>query len=100
MTLADKIFWFKCDNGHLPCDPFTFVPQIATQIGTLEFLNDTVDYLLDIIAECQQSFKQMGEPSDLEGFDQIIYADCVELHNRAVDLYNDLMERGIDIEIA
>lgn len=90
-TLVNSIQWFYKDNGDV---------APTSQIGTMEFLNEVADYLLGIVVDCQHSLKQLGNPQDLEGFDQILYDDYVELHNRAVDLYNDLMERGIDVEIA
>ena len=90
-TLAANIQWFYKDNGDV---------APTSQIGTMEFLNEVADYLLGIVVDCQRSIKRLGNSQDLEGFDQILYDDYVELHNRAVDLYNDLMERGIDIEIA
>ena len=90
-TLVNNIQWFYKDNGDV---------APTSQIGTMEFLNEVSDYLLGIVVDCQRSIKKLGNPQDLEGFDQILYDDYVELHNRAVDLYNALMERGIDIEIA
>lgn len=90
-TLASNIQWFYKDNGNM---------SPTSQIGTIEFLNEVADYLLGIVVECQHSIKQLGNPNNLEGFDQILYDDHIELHNRAVDLYNDLMDRGINIEIA
>lgn len=91
MTLANDIQWFYKDNGNT---------APTSQIGTMEFLNEVADYLLGIVTDCQRSIKQLGNPSDLEGFDQILYNDHIDLHNRAVDLYNDLMERGVDIVVA
>ena len=85
-TLANNIQWFYKDNGNMPP---------TAQIGTIEFLNEVADYLLTIVAECQHDIKQLGNPSDLEGFDQVLYNDHIDLHNRAVDLYNNLMERGL-----
>ena len=90
-TLVNSIQWFYKDNGDV---------APTSQIGTMEFLNEVSDYLIDIVADCQHNLKQLGNPQDLEGFDQILYDDYVELHNRAVDLYNELMDRGIDVEIA
>lgn len=90
-TLVNSIQWFYKDNGDV---------APTSQIGTMEFLNEVADYLLGIVVDCQRSLKALGNPQDLEGFDQILYDDHIELHNRAVDLYNDLMDRGIDIEIA
>ena len=94
MTLAERIFWFKYDNCDIAKDGLS---QITSRIGTIDFLNDTVDYLADIILGCQRSLKELGDPQYLEGFDQELYADHIELHNKAVDLLNDLMDRGIDI---
>ena len=84
-TLISNIQWFYKDNGDT---------APTSQIGTLDFLNEVADYLLTIVADCQRGLAQLGNPQDLEGFDQILYADHVELHNRAVDLFNDLMEKG------
>jgi hypothetical protein len=91
MALFSDIQWFYKDNGNA---------APTSQIGTIEFLNEVASYLLTIVTECQHNIKQLGNPQDLEGFDQELYADHIELHNRAVDLYNELMERGIDIEVA
>ena len=91
MTLASNIEWFYRDNGNI---------APTSRIGTMEYLNEVVDYLTDIILGCQRGIKELGCPADLEGFDQILYADHIELHNRAVDLYNDLMDRGVDIAVA
>ena len=57
---------------------------------TLELLNDTADHLLDIVVDCQHIIKQLDDQNST------LYNDCVELHNKAVDLFNDLMERGVD----
>lgn len=95
MVLAERIFWFKYDNCDIAKDQ---LPQIESRLGTLSFLNETVGYLADIILGCQRSLKELGDPNDLEGFDQELYADHIELHNKAVDLLNDLMERGIDVD--
>ena len=86
MALLTDIQWFYKDNGDV---------APTSKFGTLEFLNDVADYLLTIVSDCQRSLKQLGEPADLEGFDQILYADHIELHNRAVDLFNNLMEGGL-----
>jgi hypothetical protein len=91
MILAENIWWFYRDN----CD----TPPDVSKLGTIGFLNEVTNYLTDIIISCQRSLKQLGNPQDLEGFDQELYADHIELHNRAVDLFNDLMERGIDITV-
>ena len=93
MTLAERLFWFKCDHGDMPCHPEVLVPTIDAQVGTLEFLNDTADYLLDIVADALTRIKRIGEPEG--NYEQMVYDDLVETHNRAVDLFNDLMEGGI-----
>lgn len=90
MTLAERLFWFKRDCGQ---DASVF--QIAAQIGTRKFFDSISEYLFNIIADCHNTIKQMGDPMDLEGFEQIRYNDQVELHNRAVDLYNDLIQFGV-----
>lgn len=95
MTLAERLYWFKRDCG----DVTVSIPEVEVQIGTMEFLNNTADYLLTIVVDCQRGLAKLGNPADLEGFDQILYDDHIELHNRAVDLYNDLMDRGVDCEI-
>ena len=91
MALLADIQWFYKDNGDA---------APTSQFGTVEFLNEVADYLLTIVVDCLHSIKQLGDPADLEGFDQILYGDHIELHNRAVDLYNNLMERGVDITLA
>lgn len=91
MALLSDIQWFYKDNGDV---------APTSRLGTLEFLNEVADYLLTIVCDCQHSLALLGNPADLEGFDQILYDDHIELHNRAVDLYNNLMDRGIDIELA
>ena len=85
-TLLSNIQWFYKDNGDVPP---------TSQIGTLDFLNEVADYLLTIVVDCQRSLRKLGDLADLEGFDQILYADHIETHNRAVDLFNDLMEYGL-----
>ena len=84
--LAENIKWFYKDNGDK-------APK--SQLGTVEFLNEVADYLLTIVGDCQRSLKQLGEPDDFDYFDQRLYDDHIELHNRAVDLFNDLMEYGL-----
>lgn len=91
MALLSDIQWFYKDNGDT---------APTSQFGTVEFLNEVADYLLTIVVDCLHSIKLLGDPADLEGFDQILYDDHIELHNRAVDLYNNLMERGVDITLA
>ena len=85
--LAENLWWFYRDN----CD----TPPDTSKLGTADFLNEVTSYLADIILDCQQGLKELGEPEFLEGFDQELYADHIETHNRAVDLFNDLMEYGL-----
>ena len=75
MTLAERIGWFKRDCGH-----------------TAEGI-DNAEYLLSIVAETFRQIKELGEPDD--GYEQMVYNDLVELHNRAVELFNALQEGGI-----
>lgn len=93
MSLAERLFWFKCDHGDVPCRPSTLVPHIDAQLGALDFINDTVDYLLNIIADAMQRIKSIGEPDG--HYEQMVYDDLIETYNRAVDLFNALIERGI-----
>ena len=86
MALFSDIQWFYKDNGDA---------APTSKFGTVEFLNEVADYLLTIVSDCLHSIKQLGNPADLEGFDQILYDDHIELHNRAVDLYNNLMESEV-----
>ena len=88
MALLSDIQWFYKDNGDV---------APTSEFDTLDFLNEVADYLLTIVGDCQRSLAQLGDPTDLEGFDQILYDDHIELHNRAVDLFNNLMERGLDV---
>ena len=76
MTLADRLLWFKRDCGH---------DNVA--------IDSDADYLLSIVADTFGRIRRMGEPDD--GYEQMVYDDLVELHNRAVDLFNALMEGGI-----
>ena len=74
MTLAERIYWFQQD--------YRCVAE-----GTVG-----IDYLSKIIAQANQGIKELGIPND--GYEQTLYDDLVELHNRAVDLINDLMKGG------
>ena len=75
MTLAERIGWFKRDCGHEGV------------------IMDDEEYLLSIISYTFRQIHEMGEPD--EGYEQMVHDDLVELHNRAVDLFNALMEGGI-----
>ena len=87
MVLAENIWWFYRDN----CD----TPPDTSKLGTVGFLNEVTNYLADIILGCRRGLKELGDPEYLEGFDEMLYADHIELHNRAVDIFNDLMEYGL-----
>lgn len=90
MTLAVKIYWFYRDN----CTEIAPISQIKTKLNDNEFVNDILVNLFNTVTRCQQDIAKLNDP---EGFELTVYNDLVDLHNRAVDLYNDLMERGIDI---
>ena len=73
MTLAERIYWFGLDYG-------------------IERQELGIEYLSKIIAQANQGIKELGIPND--GYEQTLYDDLVELHNRAVDLINELMKGG------
>lgn len=75
MTLAEKVLWFKRDCGHEGV------------------VMDDEEYLLSIISSTFRQINEMGETDD--GYEQMVYDDLVELHNRAVELFNALQEGGI-----
>lgn len=54
---------------------------------------DNAEYLLSIVAATFRQIKEMGEPDD--GYEQMVYNDLIDTHNRAVDLFNALQEGGI-----
>ena len=79
MLVAEQLLWFKRDCGHEHIDTSTFDSAFA--------------YLSRIIADTYRDIVRIGEPDD--GYEQMVYDDLVELHNRAVDLLNALIERGL-----
>ena len=83
--LAD-IQWFYKDNGDKPP---------TSKLGTIDFLNEVANYLLTIVLDCQRGLAQLGSPADFDFLDQRLYDDHIETHNRAVDLFNNLMEFGL-----
>lgn len=87
MTMAERIFWFKYDNNDIAKDQ---LPQIEAQMNNADFLEEIEHYLLDIIVGCNRRLKEIGEP--YEGFEQIVYDDLIFLHDKAVDIFNELME--------
>lgn len=93
MPLATKIYWFYRDN----CCSVGTIPQIKSKLNDPAFVGDILTDLFNTAARCQHDIAKLGDPADLDGFDQILYDDHIELYNRAVDLYNNLMDRGIDI---
>ena len=88
MPLATKIFWFYRDN----CCTVGTIAQIKSKLNNIEFVNEILTDLFNTTTRCQQDIAKLGDPNDLEGFDQIVYNDLVELHNRAVELYNTLSQ--------
>lgn len=93
MELAVKIYWFYRDN----CCTVGTIKQIKSQLNNTEFVNELLNDMFNLTAHCQKDIAKLGNPNDLEGFDQTIYNDLVELHNRAVELYNALVERMFQI---
>ena len=89
MKLATKIFWFYRDN----CCKIASIAQIDAQLNDINFVNELLNDTFNTAARCQHDINKLGNPNDLEGFECIIYDDLVELHNRAVELYNTLVER-------
>ena len=89
MTLAERIYWFQYDCGRKPRIEMW---QIAEGIERREFRNAVADDLSKIIAQANQGIKELGIPND--GYEQTLYNDLVELHNRAVDIINELMKGG------
>lgn len=87
MPLATKIYWFYRDN----CCTVGTIAQIKAKLNNIDFVNEILTDLFNTSTRCQKDIAKLGNPDDLEGFDQIIYNDLVELHNRAVELYNTLM---------
>lgn len=79
MLVADRLYWFKRDCGHT-CD--TSTPDSA------------IAYLSRIIADTHRHITLIGEPDD--GYEQIVYNDLIDTHNRAVDLCNAIMEGGLE----
>lgn len=91
MTLAVKVYWFYRDN----CCTIAPMSQLPTKLNDINFVNEVLSDLSRVIADCHKDIAKLGSPNDLEGYDQILYNNLVELHNRAVDLYNNLMESGV-----
>ena len=86
MELAVKIYWFYRDN----CTPVEPISQIKSQLNNAEFVNDILKDIFNTAARCQHDIAKIHDP---EGFELTVYNDLVDLHDRAVDLYNNLMER-------
>lgn len=90
MTLAAKIYWFYRDN----CCTIAPMSQLPTKLKDASFVNEILSDLSRVVVDCQRDVAKLGNPNDLEGFDQIQYNDLVGLHNRAVELYNTLVENA------
>lgn len=91
MPLATKIYWFYRDN----CCSVGTISQIKSKLNNIDFVNDILTDLCNTAARCQHDITKLGDVNDLEGFEQTVYNDLVDLHNRAVDLFNAMMERGL-----
>jgi hypothetical protein len=83
MPLAVKIYWFYRDN----CCKIAPISQIQTKLNDTDFVNDILTDLFNTATRCQHDIAKLIDP---EGFELTVYNDLVELHNRAVDLYNAL----------
>lgn len=89
--LATKIYWFYRDN----CCYLAPISEIKAQLNNEGFVNEILKDLFNTAARCQKDIAKLGNPNDLEGFEVTVYNDLVELQNRAVDLYNRLVERSV-----
>lgn len=87
MTLAAKIYWFYRDN----CSYIAPISQIQAQLNDTDFINELLNDTFNTATRCQRDINNLHDP---EGFELTVYNDLVELHNRAVELYNMLVERG------
>ena len=90
MTLAAKIYWFYRDN----CSYIAPMSQLPNKLNDTSFVNEILGDLSKVVADCQRDIAKFGNPNDLEGYDHIVYNDLVDLHNRAVELYNLIIEGG------
>ena len=88
--LATKIYWFYRDN----CCYLASIAEIKAKLNNIDFVNEVLTDLFNTAARCQKDIAKLGEPNDLEGFEVTVYNDLVELQNRAVDLYNAIMNRA------
>ena len=69
MTLAEKIHWFALDfNLTLP--------------------DDIEGYMLQLVAEALRELHKLGEPEG--SYEEMLYIDYLEMHNRAVEIFNEL----------
>ena len=93
MELSVKIYWFYRDN----CSYIAPIAEIKAKLNNPDFVNEVLTDLFNTSARCQKDIAKLGNPNDLEGFEVTVYNDLVELQNRAVDLYNQLVERSAAI---
>ena len=89
MSLASTIYWFYRDN----CCYLAPISQIEARLNDLDFVNDLLNDTFNTATRCQRDIAKLGDPYDFEGFEYTVYDDLVELHNRAVELYNTLVNR-------
>ena len=87
MPLATKIYWFYRDN----CCAVLPIAQLKVKLNDILFVNEVLGDLFNTVARCQHDITKLGDPNDLEGFEQTVYNDLVDTHNRAVGLYNELI---------
>lgn len=83
MPLAVKIFWFYRDN----CCTVGTIAQIQAKLNDINFVNEILTDLFNTATRCQHDIAKLTEP---EGFELTVYNDLVDLHNRAVELYNTI----------
>ena len=86
--LATKIYWFYRDN----CCYLAPIAEIKAKLSNEGFVNEILKDLFNTAARCQKDIAKLGDPNDCEGFEVTVYNDLVELHNRAVALYNTIMD--------
>ena len=96
MPLATKIYWFYRDN----CCAVGTISQIKSQLNNINFVNEILTDLFNTAARCQHDIAKLGDPNYLEGFEITVYDDLVDLHDRAVALYNELIQSSASIQYA
>lgn len=86
MILVSKIYWFYRDN----CCTIAPMSQLPTKLKDASFVDDILTDLFNTAARCLHDIAQLRDP---EGFEVTVYDDLIDLHDRAVELYNLIMDR-------